>query len=76
MPETPRTVEEQQKQMESGRWPGVSALAEKWGVAFDTVKAIPREKLPYLTFGGSRIRRYDPDDVAAYEENEKRGVAA
>lgn len=71
-----RTVDEQQRQIEARGWPGVKELHERWGISRALVRAIPREKLPYLTFGQSDVRRYDPSDVAAYEDREKRGDVA
>lgn len=51
----------------------VQDLAGRWGVAETTVLAVPRAQLPFLTFGKSRMRRYDPRDVEAFEEAMKRG---
>jgi hypothetical protein len=53
----------------------VQDLAARWGVDDETVRLIPREQLPYLEFGKSRMRRYNPDDVLAYEASAKAGAA-
>lgn len=48
----------------------VAQLAARWGVAKNTVRAIPAAALPYTNLGqGTRRehRRYHPDDVIAYE---------
>lgn len=71
-----RSVEEHERQLQAPGWPGVKDLADRWGVSRRNVRKIPREKLPYLSFGDSDIRKYDPADVAAFEEREKRGAAA
>lgn len=70
------TVEQHQQQLEARGWPGVKQLADRWHVSRATVRKIPREKLPYISFGDSDVRRYDPADVALFEEREKQGVAA
>lgn len=70
------TTAEHQQQLEARSWPGVKDLSARWGISRALVRAIPRERLPYLTFGQSDVRRYDPVDIAAYEEREKRGAAA
>lgn len=67
---------EHDEQLQASTWWKTKDLAARWGVSRDTVLAIPREKLPYLEFGNSNMRRYKPDDVLAFEENEKRGEAA
>lgn len=61
------------RQLDSVRWLGVKDLVLRWGIAKATVRAIPRDRLPYLLFGESNVRRYDPRDVEAYEDAEKRG---
>jgi hypothetical protein len=43
----------------------------RWGVGRATVLRIPREQLPYLEFGSSKMRRYAPDDVARFEAEQK-----
>lgn len=70
------TVQEHERQLQAQGWPGVPELAAKWGVSRATVRKIARERLPYLEFGGTHIRRYDPADIVAFEEREKAGVAA
>lgn len=59
--------------MEARGWPGVKYLAERWGISRALVRGIPRERLPYLAFGQSDVRRYDPADIEAYEAREKQG---
>lgn len=63
------------RRLEAVNWLGVSELAARWGISPDVVREIPRDRLPYLPFGASFIRRYDPRDVESYEEREKRGGA-
>lgn len=71
-PATPETtVEQQERQLQARGWPGVKQLAERWGLTRYSVRHIPREKLPYLSFGLTDIRRYDPMDVDAFEQREK-----
>ncbi|HEY4306546.1 MAG TPA: hypothetical protein VGM82_18870 [Gemmatimonadaceae bacterium] len=38
-----------------------------------SVRKIARDKLPYLEFGGTNTRRYDPADVERYEQTAKHG---
>ena len=71
-----KDANEHARQIESHRWPGVKELSQKWGISRALVRAIPRDELPYLTFGESDVRRYDPADVAEYERSHKRGQAA
>lgn len=52
-------------------WLKSADLAARWDVDPDTVTALPREQLPYLEFGKSKARRYDPRDVEAYEQTFK-----
>lgn len=63
-------------QLAAAGWPGVPELAAKWGVSRPSVRKIPREHLPYLEFGDTKMRRYDPADVARYEQTAKHGHAA
>lgn len=70
------SAREHARQMASAQWPGVAILAARWGISGKLVRAIDRAKLPYLTFGESDVRRYDPADVDTYERNEKQGHAA
>lgn len=52
----------------------VSDLAKRWHLAPSTVRDIPREDLPFKEFGkGTKLkrRRYHPDDVIAYEANDR-----
>ena len=54
----------------SMRFLTVQQLAERWGVAETTVRAIPFDALPWTPAGrGAKRhhRRYDPADVLAYE---------
>lgn len=60
-------AEKHARQLEAVLWLTVRDLATRWGVSLVTVRAIPQEALPYLTLGGSKVRRYHPDDVARYE---------
>lgn len=62
------------RQLEAVHWLGVSDLAARWGVSPATVRKIDPAKLPYLPFGESRVRRYDPRDVEQYEAQEKQGA--
>jgi hypothetical protein len=58
------------ERFEARAWLTVAQLAARWNVSKTTVRAIPRDVLPYKTFGrGEQLhrRRYHPDDVAAYE---------
>lgn len=64
------------KQLEAVQWLGVKDLAARWGVSPGTVRKVPRDQLPYLTFGDSDWRRYDPRDVEQYEAHAKTGEAA
>lgn len=64
---------EHARQIEAVLWISAQDLAKRWGVSPVTVRAISREKLPYLQLGGTRVRRYDPRDVEAFEDREKRG---
>lgn len=74
--EKPVTVTEHEQQLQARGWPGVPFLARRWGVSSKVVRDIPRDRLPYISFGQSDMRRYDPADIAAFEEREKRGAAA
>jgi hypothetical protein len=62
------------RQLDAVLYLKVNDLAARWGVDPEQVTLIPREQLPYLEFGGSRSRRYDPRDIEAYEERAKRGA--
>ncbi len=66
---------EHSRQLEAVLWLSVQDLAGRWGVSAGTVRKISRAELPYLTLGGSSVRRYAPDDVTAYEATAKRGAA-
>ena len=63
---------EHARQLESVHWLDVEDLAARWGVSKSTVREISRDALPYLTFGKTLRRRYDPEDVLAYEATQKR----
>ena len=67
---------EHARQLDAVLWLKVTDLAARWGVDPETVTAIAREELPYIQFGKSRTRRYDPRDVEAYESVAKRGETA
>lgn len=55
-------------------WFTVAQLAARWTLSRGTVRAIPRAALPYKTFGkGGKLRRYRPEDVAAYEASDSFG---
>ena len=59
-------------------WLSVQDLAARWNVDEETVRLIPRERLPYLAFGtrmdGRYLRRrFHPRDVEQYEEQQKLG---
>lgn len=60
-------------QLASARWMTVQQLAARWKLARATVRGIPRDRLPYITFGSSNVRRYDPVDVEAFERTAKLG---
>lgn len=62
---------EHAKQIEAIHWSTVNDLAARWGISPGSVRKIDREALPYLLFGKSKQRRYDPRDVERYESNEK-----
>lgn len=66
----------QATQIESVRWLGVPELALRWNVSRASVRKIPREQLPYITFGGTSVRRYKPTDVEHFESTAKWGTAA
>ena len=66
----------QDRQIAARGWLTTADLAERWNVDTRTVRAIPRQQLPYLEFGRPqvrrpRLRRYDPADVATYEQAAK-----
>lgn len=63
-------------QIEAARWLGVPELAERWAVSRTSVRKIPRDQLPYITFGGTSVRRYNPADVAHFESTAKWGASA
>lgn len=50
---------------EARGWFTPAQLAARWTVSKGTVRAIPRDALPYKLFGNRR--RYRPADVYAYE---------
>lgn len=70
------TVDEHERQLQARGWPGVPQLAARWHISRALVRAIPRDRLPYISFGQSDVRRYDPADVDAFEVREKQGAAA
>lgn len=59
------------RQLEAVHWHTVQDLAVRWGIGEDAVRAIPADRLPYLRFGKSRMRRYSPDDVETFEREER-----
>lgn len=67
---------EHARQLDAVLWLGVADLAIRWGVGTGTVRKISREALPYLELGDSRVRKYSPDDVLAYEQTAKMGKAS
>jgi hypothetical protein len=53
----------------------IQDLAARWQVSRATVRAIPRDELPYIEFGQGALlkrRRYDPRAVAEYERVRQR----
>jgi hypothetical protein len=55
------------RQIEAVLWMTAQDLAVRWGVSVGFVRKIDPKQLPYMTLGSSRVRRYHPDDVAAFE---------
>lgn len=73
-------AETHQKQLDrdANKWT-VQDIADRWGCACSTVRAVPIALLPYINIGQGLVRerrRYDPDDVYAYELHQKTGAAA
>jgi hypothetical protein len=64
------------KQLDAVHWAKTSELKARWGIDEEIILAIPRADLPYLEFGDSNARRYDPCDVEAYERTHKGAAAA
>jgi hypothetical protein len=58
-------------QLEAVSFLTVQELAGRWGISEDSVRAIARAELPYLVFGKTRIRRYDPRDVQRFESAQR-----
>jgi hypothetical protein len=53
-------------------------LTKRWQVSITTVKAIPRDELPYKEIGRGvhlKRRRYNPLDVEAFESRDRGGLA-
>jgi hypothetical protein len=80
---TPRTVAEiraeaaqHARQIEAVKFLTVQELADRWRVDDETVRKIDRTELPFLEFGKSRMRRYDPREVERYEQQGKGESAA
>jgi hypothetical protein len=69
-------AKEHSRQLEAVLWVKVVDLVARWGVDAESITSIPRERLPYIEFGNSKQRRYDPRDVEEYERLEKKGAAA
>lgn len=67
---------EHSKQLEAVLFAKSSDLVARWGIDAEEILKIPRAELPYLEFGASNARRYNPLDVEAFEEKKKRGAAA
>lgn len=65
-----------ERQLEAVHWLSVQDLAARWAISGATVRKVPRDKLPYLLFGDSQVRRYDPRDVERFEDEQKRESAA
>lgn len=55
------------EQIQASTWLKTLDLMKRWGVSRDVVLAIPRDRLPYLEFGKTNMRRFNPADVEAYE---------
>lgn len=66
---------EHARQLEAVFYVKTSDLAARWNIDVDEVLEISRDKLPYLEYGKTNSRRYDPRDVETYEDREKRGAA-
>lgn len=64
---------EHARQLNAVHYAKASDLVARWGVDDEQIAAIPRGELPYIEFGASRSRRYDPRDVEAFEERRKEG---
>lgn len=64
---------EHARQLESVFFAKTSELAARWNIDVESVTAIPRKELPYLEYGKTKSRRYDPRDVEAYELRAKQG---
>jgi hypothetical protein len=64
---------EHARQIEAVTWLSVHELAQRWRVSPNTVRKIPRSALPYLMLGETRVRRFDPRDVEAFEQRAKTG---
>jgi hypothetical protein len=65
-----------EEELASVRWFTPALLAARWRVSETTVRAIPRDALPYLELGtGTKLkrRRYSPEDVAAFETRRSDG---
>lgn len=69
-------AEKHARQLDAVLWLTVRDLGARWGVSATVVREIPKGALPYLALGGSRVRRYHPDDVAAYEDSQRSAPAA
>lgn len=69
-------AEMHERRLAAARWWRVRHLCQRWDVGRKTVYAIPRASLPYIEYGDSKQRRYDPRDVEQYEQAAKRGEVA
>lgn len=67
---------EHSKQLDAVLFAKTSDLSARWSIDVETILSIPRAELPYIEYGKSRTRRYDPRDVEAYEQHAKKGEAA
>lgn len=70
------TREEHEAQLRAARWYTPRQLAERWNCSVGLIYGLPRTDLPYTQLGtGARRlhRRYNPEDVQAFER--RGGVA-
>jgi hypothetical protein len=66
---------EHTRQLAAVHFATVQILAARWNVDEETVRDVPRDRLPYLEFGKTHRRRYDPLDIEAYERAAKAPLA-
>lgn len=63
-------AETHQAELDAAAFFCVRDLAKRWGVSANSVRAIPRDELPYLNLGRGlhrELRRYPPAGVYQYE---------